>query len=105
MRWKPPIGSAPLQNRTALYDLRQFDNKTKYDPLRRRDGVIANPNRLVSIALKTHKVVSEISITGSCQIKTSIQLLPFISDNAVRIARSYSNRELMPVPLIYQEAH
>ena len=82
------IGSAPLQNRTALYDLRQFDNKQELTASLERDGVIANPIKLGFYRVEDTQGRVRDSITGSLLDPQDDQYLTVAMSNDNRIANS-----------------
>ena len=82
------IGSAPLQNRTALYDLRQFDNKQELTASLERDGVIANPIKLGFYRVEDTQGRVRDSITGSLHDPQDDQYLTVAMSSDNRIANS-----------------
>ena len=82
------IGSASSLNRTALYDLRQFDSKQELTASLERDGVIANPIKLGFYRVEDTQGRVRDSITGSLLDPQDDQYLTVAMSSDNRIANS-----------------
>ena len=82
------ISSASLLNRTALYDLRQFDNKQEITASLERDGEIANPITLGFYRVEDTQGRVRDSITGTLVDPQDEQYLTVAMSSDNRIANS-----------------